>query len=471
MKRVSIALLLFSLLLSGCGTLEIYVEGTPVGESVVPASAATAEPMLSLNSTSEDIQLAMLESATHWKSIWMDGTVTNFPVEGTSSPATKTHEQTWIDLTTNRFRVLTGPADGSAEQFLTSDGVSILKMDLKTGQSQSSPMPEFAQVGQYVPTLQPGTAYPQPLWGQMGTPLSQLAFTSDFAQNEGTFKPVGTERIAGREALVVEWTSAQSELPSWRMWLDGETAVILKMQTFDKGGGDTVHSESVVNRVSFDDVFANSLFGIPSLLPQFSDINGQVGKPAETGAAVPSGRDVLGELYFFELPHQANQVVQLMRLPGLCAVGEAECPNAESVVPPFPFSFSLPMLSWSPDGNLAVMAYPDNPNGTPYKVWLFDPAADTWTSLWEYAYIDAPEWSPDGEWIAFRQQDGSGGEDVMVIRPDGSDPKNLTAGGNLPINGRPYVMDGWVTGNIIVRSAAPGKEGTVYLVRVADAHV
>ena len=109
----------------------------------------------------------------------------------------------------------------------------------------------------------------------MGTPLSQLAFTSDFAQNDGTFKPVAIEFIADRETLVVEWTYVQSDLPSWRMWLDSKTAVILKMQSFDKGGGDTIRSEAVVNQVSFDDVFANSLFGIPASLPQFSDINGQ----------------------------------------------------------------------------------------------------------------------------------------------------------------------------------------------------
>ncbi|MGE5641641.1 MAG: TolB family protein [Byssovorax cruenta] len=118
-----------------------------------------------------------------------------------------------------------------------------------------------------------------------------------------------------------------------------------------------------------------------------------------------------------------------------------------------------------------MLAYPDNEAGTPYKLWLFDPAANTWTSLWEYAYIDMPMWSPDGEWISFRQQDGLGGEDVMVIHPDGSEPKNLTIGGNLPEQGKPYVMDGWITGNVIVRSGKPGQEGTVYLIRVTDAKV
>jgi Tol biopolymer transport system component len=104
-------------------------------------------------------------------------------------------------------------------------------------------------------------------------------------------------------------------------------------------------------------------------------------------------------------------------------------------------------------------------------LWLFDPAAETWTSLFEYAYIDPPSWSPDGDWIAFRVQDGLGGEDVYVVQRDGSGLKNLTSSSNLPADGRPYVMDGWITGNIILRSAKLGSEGTVYLIRVADGHV
>src|SRR5215207_2458836 len=124
MYRAFIALVLSAVLLSSCGTLEIYVETTPVGESVIPGSIATSEPKLSLNSTSEEIQRAMLESASKWKSLWMDGTVTYYTMEGTDSQTITTREQVWIDLTTNRFRVVTGPTDGEAEQFLTSDGTT-----------------------------------------------------------------------------------------------------------------------------------------------------------------------------------------------------------------------------------------------------------------------------------------------------------------------------------------------------------
>ena len=474
MRRLFMLFIALSLILSACGTLEISLATPPPEITDPPVGSApevTAEPRLSLNSSSEEIQRAMLESASTWKSIWLDGTVTYFAMEGTDSQATTTREQAWIELPTSRFRILTGTAEGVAEKFKASDGLNILEMDLKSGQSQSYPLPDLGPEKQFVPTLQPGFASPQPLWGQMGTPLSELAFPSDFAQNEGTFKPVATEFVARREVLVVEWTYVQSQLPSWRMWLDVETGVILKMQSYDKGGGDTVRSEAVVDQVIYDDVFADSLFRAPASLPQFGDVKGHGSEALETNVPAATGRDALGELYFFTLPHQAGGVAQLVRLPGLCVVGQAPCPQPEVVTSPFLFNFSLTPLAWSRDGNFAAFAYPDHPDGTPYKLWLFDPAAGTWSSLFEYPYIDPPFWSPDGKWIAFRVQDGKGGEDVYAVQRDGTGLKNLTASSSLPDEGRPYVMDGWITGNVIVRSGKPGRDGTVYLIRIADGHV
>ena len=148
-----------------------------------------------------------------------------------------------------------------------------------------------------------------------------------------------------------------------------------------------------------------------------------------------------------------------------------ECPELEIVATPFQFDFPVNALAWSQDGSYAAFAYPDNAKGSPQKLWLFDPESKTWTSLFEYAYIDMPFWSQDGEWIAFRVQDGLGGEDVYVVRRDGSDLKNLTASGDLPVEDRPYRMDGWITGNIIVRSGKPDSGGSVYLIRLADGQV
>ena len=210
MRRPVTLFIALSLLLSACGTLEIFLETPPPAITDIPvgfASEATAEPGLSLNSTSEEIRRAMLESATHWQSIWMDGTFVGYD-PGATEPPPVLREQVWIDLPTSRFRSLTGYVDGPMEKFKISDGAAVLEMNLQTGQSQSSPLPDLGPEKQFVPEYQQGYAYPQPLWGQIGTTISLLAFSSDFAQSEGTFKPLAMELVADRETLVVEWIYA-----------------------------------------------------------------------------------------------------------------------------------------------------------------------------------------------------------------------------------------------------------------------
>ncbi|MCJ7432683.1 MAG: hypothetical protein MUO77_04270, partial [Anaerolineales bacterium] len=175
----------------------------------------------------------------------------------------------------------------------------------------------------------------------------------------------------------------------------------------------------------------------------------------QTGSQPPITESALGpeketgELYFFTLPHQAGQSIQLVRLSASCVTRADECPPVQTVNVPFPFNFTLTALSWSRDGSKAAFAYSDNPNGTPTKLFVYDPATDTWTTLAQFPYIDPPFWSPDGTWIAFRVQDGMGGEDVYVVHRDGTELKSVSA--NLPAEKRPYIMDGWYTENIIMR--------------------
>jgi hypothetical protein len=475
MRKILPLILVLSYLLAACGTLEVSLDSIPSVEPVAAEQlppSATPIPLLSMSSTSEEIQHAMLTSATKWRTVFMDGVVTWFDQTGTGQPPQEFRQQVWIDQMNFRFRYLSGPVDGPAELYRASDGTTILEMDLKTGQSQSSSLPSFVKTNpQFVPTLEPDTAYPQPLWGQMGSPLGEMAYPSDFAQSEGRFVPVAIEVIAGRQALAVQWTRLNTELPAFQAWLDLETAVILKMQSFGKAGGEEITSLSTLDQLVFDSYLPDSLFEKPALTPKFSDISGEPLKPQGTGAPYPSGHDPLGELYFFSLPHQAGSSIQMVRLPGSCVVKAVDCPELQPVTVPFPFDFTLTPLSWSPDGKLAAFAYPESSSGTPYQVFIFDPLASTWKSIAEFPYIDPPFWSPDGTWLAFRQQDGKGGEDVYVVHRDGTGLKNLTESKNLPEEGKPYVMDGWLTENIVVRSALPGNEGSVYLIRVSDGAV
>jgi hypothetical protein len=475
MRRSVILFIALSLLMSACGTLEISLETPPPVIADIPLDSGpteeivTAEPGLSLNSTSDEIRRAMLESATTWQSIWMDGTFVGFDPESPQLlPVLR--EQVWIDLPTSRFRSVSGYVDGPMDKFKVSDGLTLLEMNLQTGQSQTNQLPDLGPQKQFVPAYEPGYAYPQPLWGQLGTTISLLAFPSDLAQSEGTFKPLGMEFVAGREALAVEWTYAINDLPSWRAWLDTETAVILKLQHFGKEGSDTVQSETVVNQVIYDEPFDDALFQAPSTPPQLSDIEGNpltASEPAPTAASL--GPDPLREVYFFVTDHvYGNEKTKLVRVPGSCAAGLIPCPEAEEISAPFGLNFYLTSFVWSPDGKVAAFAYPVSPDGTQTSLFLFDPQAASWQSLAEFNFIDPPFWSPDGNWLAFRVQDGEGSDEIYAIRRDGTQLTNLSASENLPSDTFPYALSGWINNRVILQSKS---DGTIYLLRVDDGSV
>ena len=453
MKKFLILILIF---LTACTSA--------VSDSSDPSTAVTADPgigpaYLSVESTSEQIQRAMLDSAARWQTLRMDGTLGFFEPGGLVMQTTR--EQVWIDQSAYRFRVLIGIADGTIGTLKASDGTNIINVNLKTGETQNSTYPDSARISGYIPPLQAGVASPNPIWGQIGTPISQLAFPSDLAQNEGAFKAIGIETIAAREALIVEWTFVSNSLPSFKAWLDTATGIILKIQEFGKEGGTTVIGERVVRSISFNENFEASLFVRPDNIPEFVSPTQVGSEPVVTGSGSTSGEDA-GELYFFLQPRQAGQSIQLVRVSGVCIFSAENCPPVEEVKVPFPFNFTISPLSWSPDGKLAAFSYSDNLNGTPTKMWLFDPTGNLWTSVAEFPYIDPPFWSRDNKWIAFRVQDGVGGEDVYVVKRDGRELKSISP--QLPTEGSPYILDGWYTESVIMRSALPGTEGGIYLV-------
>ncbi len=460
MKRFLIVMLIF---LTGCSSAS-----TQALDSIPPTASffnLTPDPAgLTLDSTSGQIQNALRESAPRWSTLQMDGTVTWYMPDGSTQSA---QEKAWLDPLNNKFKVeLNGMTNNSNRIIKLSDGATIFDVNIAAAQVQTFSYPDSARVGQYVPELVEGTSYPNPIWGQIGTPLSNLAFASDYSQTSGTFVPVAVETIAGRETLAVNWTYAENSSPALKIWIDTQIGIILKLQQFDKSGKGTLETESVVNMIVINPAFDNTVFSLPpEVLALVLAPENQVGTIPFVTESSPPLEEEAGELYFFYQPRQQSQAIQLVKVSGVC-VYNSVCPPLESIQTPFPFIFNLNALSWSPDGKYAAFSYSDQPAGTPTKLWLFDADAKTWTSLAQFPYIDPPFWSPDGSWIAFRTQDGLGGEEVYVVRPNGTELKSVSTA--LAVEGRPYIMDGWYTENIIMRSALPGSVGSVYLVRAAN---
>jgi hypothetical protein len=465
MRRSIVLFIALSLLASACGTLEISFETPPPESADIPAGSApeaTTEPILAMSSSSEEIRNAMLQSANMWKTIWMDGLVTWYPADSSDSPPQVYHEQVWIETSTPRFRTLLGSGKGEAEQFVACDGTSILRMDLKSGRSESASLPTFAKEA-------PVDSTPHMLWGQIGTPISEIALSSNYATDQGVYKPTGMEMIAERETLIVEWTRTGTELLQWRIWLDTQTAVILKLQEFGKGGGEQVLGERVVNQVVYNEPFGDALFRAPSAPPKFSDIAGNpltVSEPAPTASSDP---DPLHEVYFFAGDHNyGNEKTLLVRVPGSCVAGLSPCPEAEVITPPFGLNFSLTSLIWSPTGDEAAFSYPISDDGNRSALFLFDPQTQTWQSIAEFNFIDPPFWSRDGNWLAFRVQDGNGSDEIYAIRRDGSQLTNLSANEKLPSDTSPYALSGWINNHVILHSRT---NGILYLLRPEDGEI
>jgi hypothetical protein len=148
MKRLLILALMF---LTSCSSV---LPTTPA--SYFDLTPAPAD--LSMDSTPEQIQRAMYESAARWTTLQMNGTVTWYLPDGTTQVF---QEAVWLDPLNNRYRVELNGVLNSTDKFLKfSDGTNIYNVNLNIGHIESFPYPDFARVGQYVP----------PMWKERHTP-------------------------------------------------------------------------------------------------------------------------------------------------------------------------------------------------------------------------------------------------------------------------------------------------------------
>ncbi|MBV6395153.1 MAG: Protein TolB [Anaerolineales bacterium] len=471
MKRIffSTALIL-AVVLTSCGTLEVTLEDPSKPTPTLASDSLAADSAsLTIASTSEEIRQTLLDSVYRWHTIFMDAQVTS----STNDPR---RVQVWVDQPSLSLRVLSGPLDAPAETFRAADGMTLLDLNILTGESNLSPfIGETIQIP-YTPApldASQESIQPHPLSTATDRAMGILLFPSDIAQNQGTFKVIGMEVIAYRLCLIVEWTYIENELPSYRAWVDVSTGVFMRYQQFEKVGGADILSEVTVTRVDYDLSFNADLFR-PAVesMPDFSE-DPLIAVSADSLPAEFVETDPLGSVYAFLADNsQPVGMTRWVRLPASCVTGDAACPEAEVIQLPVELTYSLQPVVWSPTRREAAWAYPVNAEGRIWTLYLFSARENLWKELASFdRYMDPPIWSRNGAWLAFRLQDGEGGSEIYVIRRDGTDMRVLTDNDQLPADGAPYVMDSWLGENVVLRSASPGRNGALYLLRVADGNV
>ncbi len=430
MKRALFLSLVFSLILilSACqGTLSVALDTTATPEVSQSATLAvlelrlkTLEPRsqeLNLNSDSETIRLAMLNSHHAWQSLWFDGQVTWYSAAGDAPQVA--HNQVWVERLTGQFRSIVGPQDGDPLTLQISDGTNLVSMDLATGNSQASTLPPGANIPDWdAPQGVTDMIAAHPLAGSMEASVRDMIFPNALAQRGGTYTPVTVEKVAGQTALVVDWGEGGARQD--RFWVDARTGVVLRWQSFDKAQNEQLVSDMLTRTIVYNPVLRPSLFNLNvSEKPRFAlDPSGEAGvaKVVPTTPYKPGA----GELYF--VIDRSPEALQLVRLPGNCVTGGDPCPRPEPV-DGFPNqNNTIEPLIWSPDGSLAVLVQ----QGVLFR---YDPAKKDWRALAHFPILlSGVEWSPDGKQLAFVVQEEDNKQDLYTISADGANLTNLTNG-------------------------------------------
>lgn len=109
--------------------------------------------------------------------------------------------------------------------------------------------------------------------------------------------------------------------------------------------------------------------------------------------------------------------------------------------------------SFSPDGKR--LAFVSGLSGT-NQVWLIDAQGGWPEQITSFdGNVANAQWSPDGQWIAFHfVPTGGGGQQIYLIRPDGTGERRLTDGGDDQ-----NFLDGWSPDSRYVMIASDRRDG------------
>lgn len=283
MKKVALRTAAMIVLLAACGgppsatpTSEVATQApavsaqpdmppsnTPEQQAASPTAtslAATPAP-LDLTADLETIRLRMLHSHENWRSIWVQLHVVEYPPEGSDQLIHLQRVQVWIRQPAEVWLLSGSWGDVDPDYFFVSDGTRFLEADLRAGTTEEGDVAPSILEPFFPPEAITDTINPHPLEGMIGFPAGQMMFPAGLAQRQGTYELVGEDTVAGRGALIVDFTPGPTGLISDRFRIDALTGLILRHQVLGKtGGGERVESDISVGPIVYDPEIPAGLF-------------------------------------------------------------------------------------------------------------------------------------------------------------------------------------------------------------------
>ncbi|OGO36330.1 MAG: hypothetical protein A2W35_03205 [Chloroflexi bacterium RBG_16_57_11] len=247
-RRLTVGLVAAAVLLlcltAGLGAWLLNAQGLSTGPQRTPTAtahgASTAFPQVTLlspltrRSSDEDIRQRWVESPSLWHSLSADVQTWRYgPLSYYGLPRSY-RDQAWI-LQPDQSIVLNGLLGEPPGQSYLIAQDRVFRRSAAEDESHSEPWDGSLE------SLLPGE------------PLRSMIFptTSRWASQPGEFRPVQTTSLAGREAVVFDWTNPGGQREA-RLWLDAQTGIILRAQIFADRDDQTLIDDCMLTSLALE---------------------------------------------------------------------------------------------------------------------------------------------------------------------------------------------------------------------------
>lgn len=231
---------------------------SPPTQVLPTPSPQVSLPPLTENSDQQQILQRMLDSRSSWQTLWADALIIRYGPPGYIGPPQFYRNQIWIGESDQKV-VIAGPSDEPPTYAMLINSSSVYELDLEAGISY------YYIVHPWVAFL-PGEARPQFLgtYGYDtrgildGSYVSRLLFPSEMVQNAWSVWVAGSEKMLGRDVLVLE--VMRGDVVRSQVWVDTQTGVILRWIKYDDRQQWTVSEEITLTSLQYNINFPDQLF-------------------------------------------------------------------------------------------------------------------------------------------------------------------------------------------------------------------
>lgn len=235
---------------------------------------------LNASSQPDEVRQRMYESRTLWSNVWVDAQLIRYGPDGFVGAGQVYSNLMWIsnptpDEPSERRLVISESSDGNPLYASLVQDQKVHEIDLRNGLAYTY---NLRQNNPFYDAMSPSYRgmYSFDLRGVLdGSYLSGMLFSAGLVSLPGKLEVVGTERLLGREVLMVKNHLADGHME--QMWLDPNTGMVLRWRGYGSQRGELL-AEMIVSSVAFETKFPDDVLSAASFqrLLVASDSQGNV---------------------------------------------------------------------------------------------------------------------------------------------------------------------------------------------------